>query len=89
MRATVIPASSRRISSFRRFLFASAIGVGDERLYEDAAGCGVRQCLFNFDTIEAENGDFHAAFSPVDRIHQRRHPVTWLNQQFQVALRCK
>ncbi len=63
--------------------FAPAIGVGDQGMHEHAAGGGVGQGLFDLRAVEAEDGDFHAAFGAVDRVHQGRDPVAGLNQQFQ------
>jgi hypothetical protein len=51
---------------------------------ENATRGGVRQSFLDFAPIKAEDGDFYAAFGPIDGLYQRCDPIAWLNQQFQV-----
>ena len=82
---TVTPASSRRISSFRR-LFHRLDCIGNQRTYKNAtADCGFQTCL-QLGSIEPEDNDVHTLPGSFDCRNKRRDAIGGLCQEFQALM---
>jgi hypothetical protein len=64
-------------------LFAVAIGVGDERMYENTATDRILERVLNFFSVETEYSDLDTLLRTVNTVNERLNSVIRLNDEFQ------